>query len=351
MITFEVSPVAPNSTRIAQGSGAEAIGAIARELTGAVQGYAVNAARIARSDWHPFLMAAHVAFDQHYPLVFGPDDVWALICAGVARHVNAEAESLRGRIVRHEGVRRLTVRRDDFGRFGPNRWDEVVAAFAEQIRAEAGLLPAAVTTRFSTTGPVEETVFSIALMDAVQQYFSFDVLTLCGIPRITLLGTADDWETLRERARLFHEFDLGWWLAPLDEVLGRIVDTARGEVDVPFWQSLVKVRDESGGTAVTGWINVLFPYLDQDDHDGAGVAGKVRNRTVAAWAAAGSDSGVAGPDIGAFGSGTASVPVQWQYLDESVAMELVGGFIGVSQGEDGALRPAMGWAMLATGRA
>ena len=32
-------------------------------------------------------------------------------------------------------------------------------------------------------------------------------------------------------------------------------------MDRPFWQSLYKYRDESGGPVITGWISALFPYL------------------------------------------------------------------------------------------
>ena len=38
-------------------------------------------------------------------------------------------------------------------------------------------------------------------------------------------------------------------------------------------------------------------------------------------------------------------PFTWDYLDTELPMELLGGFVGVSQGEDLAVRPAIGWAV------
>jgi hypothetical protein len=41
----------------------------------------------------------------------------------------------------------------------------------------------------------------------------------------------------------------------------QFVAASQGDVDRPFWQSLYKYRDESGGPIITGWISTLFPYL------------------------------------------------------------------------------------------
>ncbi len=40
------------------------------------------------------------------------------------------------------------------------------------------------------------------------------------------------------------------------------MNSAEGDVDRAFWQSFHKLQSASGGPYVTGWINVLFPYLE-----------------------------------------------------------------------------------------
>ena len=79
-------------------------------------------------------------------------------------------------------------------------------------------------------------------MGAVQSYFSYELLTLCGIPEITLEGTVDDWRSIRRRAQVLEEYELSWWLAGLIPVLDELVATATGRVDTAFWSSLFKLK-------------------------------------------------------------------------------------------------------------
>jgi hypothetical protein len=52
---------------------------------------------------HPLIEAVHTAFAEHYPLTLSPDDVWLCLAQGFALHVEANAEGLRSRFVRHQG--------------------------------------------------------------------------------------------------------------------------------------------------------------------------------------------------------------------------------------------------------
>ncbi|MCC6559247.1 MAG: DUF427 domain-containing protein [Polyangiaceae bacterium] len=59
-----------------------------------------------------------------------------------------------------------------------------------------------------------------------------------------------------------YELDLAGWTRALLPVLDKVVNSAEGDVDRAFWQSFYKLQSASGGPYVTGWINVLFPYLE-----------------------------------------------------------------------------------------
>src|SRR5262245_46267749 len=148
-------------------------------------------ARLIPVGFHPGVAAIHLAFTDHRPLVLSPDIVWMFLAQGAASHINANAEGLRRQLVEHEGTLRLEVRRDDFVRGRPgNDWPGVVEELGAQIRAHVGarthdmFLPA-----FSTTGPVERMAGGIVLLDAMQQYFEYQMTTMCGIPRVFLDGT------------------------------------------------------------------------------------------------------------------------------------------------------------------
>jgi hypothetical protein len=286
------------------------------------------------------LRAAHAAYDRHFPLVLSPDDVWLAIVQGFANHVNAHAERLRGRFVAHEGQKVLSVRRDGFvkGR-ADNDWPGVFAEFSAQIASHVGeARRRMVVADFSTTTAASRAASEIVLMDAMKAYFGYEVRTCCGIPEITLLGTRDDWRDVGHRAGALGEFDASDWIGAVSDVLDHFVRAYAGDADPKFWQRLYKPQGGSGGPFVTGWINVLFPYLPSYQTR----ANTERNELARCrdWSARTHD----GPNAGDFPSGFSSVPFVWDYYGDKLDMSLFGGFAGVSQDlASGALRPVIGW--------
>jgi hypothetical protein len=300
---------------------------------------------------HPFIEAVGAAFADHYPLVLSPDDVWLCLAQGLAIHVNEHAETLRGHFVQHEGKTEIEVIRDGFVKGSPdNDWPGCFAEFSDRIAAYAGKKRDLVVADFSTTGPIERAASEIVLMSALQAYFSYVVVTRCGIPEITLLGNTEDWRSIRRRAEAFAELDLGWWTAVLLPVLDHFIAASSGHVDKAVWQSFYKLDNGSGGPLVTGWINALFPYInDFEEHgDGATLRGVKRNgfariRTIGDRAPYGW-----GHRTSEFPQGFSVAPFLWKYLGTEIPMELLGGFTGVSQSpETLAVRPAIGWAVRA----
>jgi hypothetical protein len=280
------------------------------------------------------------AFAQHYPLVLTPDAIWLAIAQGFAQHVNENAERLRGKFVRHQGKVTIAVRRDDFRKGSPaNPWPETFQAFSDAIAGHIGRQRDLVVCAFSTTGPCERAASEIVLMEAMKKYVDYLVVTLCGIPEITLEGTVDDWRSIRRRAQALEEYDLGWWVEGLAPVLDQLVATAAGRVDTAFWRSLFKLNQMSGGPYVSGWINVLFPY--HHGHEGI-----CRNPWVSSWAKgeqAGWGGGMSKVEVL---TGLSIVPFEWLYISKTFPMEFLGGFVGVAQDEGSlAVRPAIGWAV------
>jgi hypothetical protein len=303
--------------------------------------------------FHPVVAAVHRAFMDHRPLRLSPDVLWLLICQAVANHINAHAEALRPQFVRHEGKIQICVQRDDFVKGSPeNPWPEVFAAFSAQVRDHVGpsldlFLPA-----FSTTGPVERAAAGVVLLDAMSSYFQSVLHTLCGIPAITLEGTAEDWEILAERAEAFAEFGLEQWIETLRPILRQFVRASQGDVERAFWRSLYKLNDQSGGPVITGWITAFFPYLKDYKTGLARVPIQgffVRGKDVNPMLYPGQEKeqGFAhGPTLESLPGGLSKAPFHWKYLDKTFSMEFLGGFVGVAQDEETlALRPEIGWAV------
>ena len=358
-VTFSVSGVKPASRPLPTVSVAQAVYALAGRTgpnighrskkpsappTRAIEAHSPGPDGIVAAPFHPFAAAALRAFDGHYPLVLSPDHVWTLLAQGFANHVRVHGEELRSRVVDHRGRLVLTIRRDDFVKGDPNTpWHEVIAEFGQGITEHIGKKHDLVVADFSTTSELERTVSTLTLMDAVANYFDYRVVTMCGIPEITLLGTPEDWRSIRNRARVFHEFDLGWWVDALEIALDAFVDASQGRADAELWQSFVKMQSVSGGPYMTGWINILFPYLM--DWQGR----LVRNPHIRPCQRSKGEHFHGGAATRDLPGGLAAVAFVWEYLGQTIDMEFLGGFIGIEQRPDGALIPALGWAVRETG--
>ncbi|UQA61935.1 DUF4419 domain-containing protein [Polyangium aurulentum] len=290
---------------------------------------------------HPFLQAVAFSYAQHRPLTLAPDDVWLCLLQGLALHVQENAEGLRSHFVRHEGKKTISVESGEEPGQNAEVWREVIDRLAGGVAEEIGKKRDLFVAGFSTTGPIERAAFQVALLDTLQHYFSYEFIVICGIPSITLLGTPDDWRDLRTRAAVLAEFGLEAWTSVVLDILDRFVAASVGDVDVGFWSSIYKKTtlyertsrgdrtiEMCGGDTplVTGWINVLLstrctaPLETWMQHD-------------------------LGNTHESFTTGLSMAPFVKRTLGQGeVAMELVGGFVGIAQNPATlALRPSVGW--------
>jgi hypothetical protein len=295
---------------------------------------------------HPLLSAVGRAFAEHRPLVLSPDAVWLTIAQGVAQHVRLHAEELRPRLVSHPGRKRLTATLDGPMPAEAGSWARAVEMFAKLLAAEARDA-GAFECDFSTSTDVERTAGRIVLMDAYSPYFALWMKFVCGIPSITLTGTAGDWQKIRDRVQVIAGFGLEDWCRSLAPITAQFARAASGDVDVAFWRRIYSPADAYGSEVITGWIARLYPYLTMN-----GVAGEPnplldlpidqpRDLT------AGGRSGYQGPGIR-----SDQVPAVLSKVTVNVndiaggdnrVVALHAGLAGVAQDDDGALRPVAGW--------
>ena len=278
---------------------------------------------------HGLWAAVHTSFECHLPLVLSPDHVWISIARVFAEHVVANAEELRKRFVDFEGQKTITVRRDDFVFGDPESdWHGVFSEFSDKIAESVGKARDLVVCNFSTTGDEERAVSQIVLMDAMQKYFKYEMMTCCGIPEITLLGTPADWSSVVTRTRALGEYGLQEWVEGLVPVLDQFVAASEGRADREWWQSFYKYYSMSGGDTIDGHIVKFFRYHAQ--------GGRERKAGAAPRPITGTMSSLDIPHC------ISSVPFTWHYLNESIPMHFVGG-LPFATIQDGAVRPAVAW--------
>jgi hypothetical protein len=298
---------------------------------------------------NPLIEAVHLAFSSHRSLVLSPDCIWLTIVQGFGHHVNKHAEELRGRIVRHEGKKDLCVSTPSLE---PSAWPQLVSQFSALIRDNSDpVLYETLLCDFSTTTPDIRTANEVALMDTYQRYFEYVVRCVCGIPSITLQGTPNDWQRIRDRIEVLATFGLEWWTSRLAPILDEFIATANGAPDLSFWQAIYKPRRAYAVESITGWLVDLFPYIGNALHREPNPVLK-KERT--AWLPPepadnrfdwGFKMGIP-PE--AIPCGLSRAPLTLTFPDKpSVEVNLVGGFLGVSQSwQDFSLAPIISWAVV-----
>lgn len=283
-----------------------------------------------------FIQTLQTCYSEHYTLVLAPDDVWTTIAQSFATHVDQNAETLRRQFVAHEGKVHIQWCNDSLVMGSPdNDWMKGFDFFSGEIKKHIGKKHDLLTANFSTTGIIEKAVSQVILMDAMKHYFSYGVTTACGIPEITLLGTTDDWKSIRTRVQNFVEFEgLAAWVNRLDPILTQFVKASEGDWDLNFWKDIYKRQSMgSGNPWVSGWANAFFLYLQDSE-------GWRKNPL------AENEDQRFSPTDEMYPTGISKVPFTWAYYGNQYEYEFLGGFLGTSQDpETLALRPALGWAV------
>lgn len=297
-----------------------------------------------------FLVACMTAFAQHLPLQLTPDDIWSLISYTFAKHVDENAEELRSMFVQHQGKKRLLVETPVTFQMSSNgnpdtgasarEWEgRIFPDFSQQIREHVGSkVHDSVTADFSTTSAPTKAAAEITLMAAMKNYFSYGMSTMCGIPKITLAGTEEDWVALRNRAEelgsLMTSKFSQYWMPLLLPVLDECVDSYKGNVNHGFWQSMVKLRNNGMGSGyeeyISGWMQIFFPYL---------ASGRMNER-LRPW----NEMYFQGPSPKEFPTIVSSAPVDWNYFGTTYDLDFHAGITGFGQDpSEGTIRPVVGW--------
>lgn len=214
------------------------------------------------------VQAIHASYQSHYPLKLSVSDFIIAIGQALSRHINYNPEAVRDIFVDFEGKETIVIYRNSFVMGEQNDWSTVFGDFAEEIqkRVKAEIYDVVIDDT-SVATDTSRIVSEITLMDALKAFFNYEVVSECGIPTITLEGSKEDWEKLRQKVQSLNDLnagdklDLKWWLDYLTPLVNRICDDAiTRNPNTTFWKNIYKYEDPGSGNAiVSGWINTFFP--------------------------------------------------------------------------------------------
>ena len=288
-----------------------------------------------------FFDVVALAYAKHYALEINPDDIWLMILDGIRLHVKSNRKKLKDRFIAPGKDSSIAVLDNSLTPESTHKeWFWTIANLFDSLQAK---LPAEtgipLKTKFSTTSPVDYNISRTMTMAVASQYYSYSVYTLCGIPKIKVNGTKDDWMLLKDSFnRLAEQLDMKWWANALNPVLDEFVNTFDGKINLKHWKNIYKrfKPEGCGNPRFNGWISRFLPYTKDDRSDEE----KYVKHTN--WAEQ--------LDFYNIPKGITFVDVQWNYLGEKIPLKLYTGFIGIQVDTTANyLKAARGYALLSFG--
>ncbi len=284
------------------------------------------------------IQAIHTAFALELPLSLSPDLLWYFIVHEMAITVHQNPERYRDLFANAPGKTTIEVR-DDSLIYGAldNNWGASIHLFREPLQYYVGPVAKEVfLPTFSTTTPESEIALLVTFMDVVSDYYDYSICTRCGIPKIRLEGTPEDWELLLARAKALADIftELKLYFENLMPVLEEICATASGQYpDERFWRSIYKMDAHSGGQYINGWITAFLTYARTDKG--------FKLRESLNWRKAFKD-GWGGLNADTLPGHASKVPFLWKYFEQQIPMLFGAGVFGIEQ--DGEfLTPKLGF--------
>lgn len=289
------------------------------------------------------IYALNTCYDFHLPFALSPEVIWYTIISEIATCVKKDPETYAHLYTTTPKEKQEIIVYINTFKYGqPNDWGMGIAQFKPELEARipSGILEHTVKT-FSTSTPEVDISLLMTFMDAASPFYSYTMRTCCGIPDIKLLGTLDDWSSIRLSVQTFQTWfpALELYLSNVIEVLNKIINSyLTDDVDTEFWSNIYKLGGGSGGPYINGWITQFFAYqysrrcgatLIQHRKEG-------RNRY---------DTYLTSADMPTHIS---TIDFIWEYYDQKIPMKFVTGIMGIEIDDEGYYTPKLGFGVIET---
>jgi hypothetical protein len=291
------------------------------------------------------MQALHVAFAEHVAFSLSPELAWYLIAHEVAVHIRLNPARYRDYFTALADKDTIHVR-DDSLVYGSNtnQWGRSINLVREPMAAKVPQPTIDLMgPQFSTSSMESDTALLVLFLDIVSNYYYLALRTLCGVPAVRVEGTVEDWRTVVRHAEMARSaFDgLHAYFDDLLPVLKVITRAVGGDEPSPaFWRSIYKLKNESGGPYVNGWITAFFAHRMTYEEG-------FQPREDLNWRGLMRDPYFGGLTTSELPTHLSTVPFVWDYYGRPINMAFIAGVMGIEY--DGFLTPRLGYGVLEKG--
>ena len=202
-----------------------------------------------------YLEYLSMAWNNHYGIVMSPDIFWQLFLTQAASHIKDNSEKYRSLFTDSDEKKDIIVFTNDPQLINLN-------LIAEQLEKLTPTDTTMFLPEFSTTTSSSALAFRAAFADAMSPYYNYMML-MCGIPKVKLTGTEEDWDSISERIVKFKDALDGDEMQNYTERVAGLVTEIKDNYSNPnpeFWKEMFSLERCGSGSAVevSGWIKDLY---------------------------------------------------------------------------------------------
>lgn len=199
------------------------------------------------------------AYSYHRPIEIAPHDLWLIVLTELANAIKLEPDRCRSLFTRSDEKTAIIIPVTD-----PTRID--LDYLIGQLR---DLVPVSIDKfipTLSTTDDMVRATMYAAFADGVQHYYDYMTM-MCGIPKIRLLGTQEDWKQLILSASFIKGFFGGVeytkvveYMARVEEIFEQIYESYDRCDMEDFWRGIYTQKNVGSGQEldISGWIKDLY---------------------------------------------------------------------------------------------
>lgn len=156
----------------------------------------INANKILYAGTDNGIINAFLAsYNYHAPLILSADDIHFCLQSVYSHLINKFAEEFRDIFVEHDGKKDIVVgqTKKDFESFAQLLKQSVRSHVKDPKLVDN------MEGSYSTTTTLHSVVSTALILNSLKEYFSYKCTMMCGIPKVALEGSNDDWVSLKQK--------------------------------------------------------------------------------------------------------------------------------------------------------
>lgn len=288
-----------------------------------------------------FIEAYRIAYLHHFPIVINPKIFWLMILQGFSKHmeINGNSERNRCKFVNFEEKENIVIKSNlDIFRASDDQWqlmiDKLLNEVLKKVMINKDILNI-FKEKFSTSTREEEIANNVTFLSLFKKYFVYSMDGTCGIFKVIIEGTIEDWKLLLKKIIEIGNLDeeIIFWTDEIKKIILKIINTLETKrADLDFFKGIVKNTDRSTECKpdlINGWIIKFIPYdIDNNKCDF-------------------NSPEFNGLEIEKIPSQIVILPFNFIGISQKYELEIYAWFFGVNQDEETLeIRPIIGYAIV-----